>query len=344
MAHLVTGYAGKAHINSADQGSFNASFAGAGEFVMEMGNQFAASIVNNNTVRIQDGDLLMQGRHIRIEPNSYEDVTIDTGTAGKKRIDLIVMTYTKDTSTGVETAALQVIKGVETDGTPTTPTRTSGNILNGASVNQMLLYKVNIDGVALTSVTKAFKVIPTYKTLAEQYEAEFKTACNTYLNSLNILDTQEEVIANTLSNQLAGALAVKEAIQDLWKVTAVSVTGEANRPTDPMDAIQKDKFNAIFRKQGNIVHVYLKRQGAATGEKDIPYNEYTTILEVPEAFKPIMTEVNYVNFNGSIVGQVSIAAEGERQVLRIGYFRKNGNSIDLTPSESVYVHFAYFCK
>ena len=344
MAHLVTGYAGKAHINSADQGSFNASFAGTGEFVMEMGNQFAASIVNNNTVRIQDGDLLMQGRHIRIEPNSYEDVTIDTGTAGKKRIDLIVMTYTKDTSTGVETAALQVIKGAETDGTPTTPTRTSGNILNGASVNQMLLYKVNIDGVALTSVTKAFKVIPTYKSLAEQYEAEFKKACSTYLNSLNILDTQEEVMANTLANQLAGALAVKEAIQDLWKVTAVSVTGEANGPTDSTDAIQRDKFNAIFRKQGNIVHVYLKRQGAATGEKDIPYNEYTTILRVPEAFKPIATEVNYVNFNGSIVGQVSITTEGEGQVLRIGYFRKNGNSIDLAPSESVYIHFSYFCK
>ena len=344
MAHLVTGYAGKAHINSADQGSFNASFAGTGEFVMEMGNQFAASIVNNNTVRIQDGDLLMQGRHIRIEPNSYEDVTIDTGTAGKKRIDLIVMTYTKDTSTGVETAALQVIKGAETDGTPTTPTRTSGNILNGASVNQMLLYKVNIDGVALTSVTKAFKVIPTYKSLAEQYEAEFKKACSTYLNSLNILDTQEEVMANTLANQLAGALAVKEAIQDLWKVTAVSVTGEANGPTSDMNAIQKDRFTAVFRKQGNIVHVYLKRQGATTSEKDIPYNEYTTILGVPEAFKPIATEVNYVNFNGSIVGQVSIAAEGEGQVLRIGYFRKNGNSIDLAPSESVYAHFEYFCK
>ena len=139
MAHLVTGYAGKAHINSADQGSFNASFAGTGEFVMEMGNQFAASIVNNNTVRIQDGDLLMQGRHIRIEPNSYEDVTIDTGTAGKKRIDLIVMTYTKDTSTGVETATLQVLKGEESDGTPAAPVKTSGDILAGDAVNQMLL-------------------------------------------------------------------------------------------------------------------------------------------------------------------------------------------------------------
>ena len=52
QTHLVTGYKGSEHIKSADQGSFNAAFFGSGQFVMEMGNQFEGSIVNNNTVRI----------------------------------------------------------------------------------------------------------------------------------------------------------------------------------------------------------------------------------------------------------------------------------------------------
>ena len=92
MAHLVTGYAGVEHITSADQGSFNAAFAGDGQFVMDVGSKYAASITSNNNVRVLDGDLLMYGRHIRINPNEYEDLTIQTGTAGKNRVDLICMT------------------------------------------------------------------------------------------------------------------------------------------------------------------------------------------------------------------------------------------------------------
>ena len=75
--HLITGYAGEAHITSADQGSFNAALFGNGEFVLERGNQFAANIITNNQVRVLDGDLLMQGRHIRLEENTYVDLNFD---------------------------------------------------------------------------------------------------------------------------------------------------------------------------------------------------------------------------------------------------------------------------
>lgn len=215
MAHLITGYKGSEHIKSADQGSFNAAFFGAGQFVMEIGNQFEGSIINNNTVRIIDGDLLMYGRHVRIEPNTYEDLTVDTGTAGTNRIDLVCMTYEKNQTDGTEKAYLQVVKGTETEGTAAEPAYVDGNILSGATKNQMPLYRLQIEGVVLKSITQVFKTIPTYKTLAEQYAAQFEKACNTYLGALNILDTMEEVSANTKANQLAGALALKEAFSTL---------------------------------------------------------------------------------------------------------------------------------
>lgn len=214
QTHLVTGYKGSEHIKSADQGSFNAAFFGSGQFVMEMGNQFEGSIVNNNTVRILDGDILMYGRHIRIDPDTFEDLTIETGNAGKNRIDLVCMTYEKNTSDGTEKAYLEVLKGSETEGTPSAPEYTDGNIITGAIKNQMPLYKLNINGVVLQDITPLFKTIPTYKTLAEQYAAQFQKACDTYLGALNILDTMEEVNANTQANQLAGALAVKEVIKN----------------------------------------------------------------------------------------------------------------------------------
>lgn len=100
---------------------------------MGAGMMFDASIINNNTVRVLDGDLLMYGRYIRIDKSTHEDLTITTGTAGKKRIDLIVMTYEKDSDTGTETAYLEVVKGQAATGTPTEPEIINGNILSGAT-------------------------------------------------------------------------------------------------------------------------------------------------------------------------------------------------------------------
>lgn len=208
--HLVTGYAGSEHIKSEDQGSFNASFFGTGQFVMEAGNQLEASIIDNNTVRILDGDILMKGRHIRVNPDTYEDMIIENGTAGVNRCDLIVMEYSKVPETGIETATLKVLKGTAASGTASVPSYTDGDILTGAILNQMPLYKVLIEGVVLVDVVSLFDTIPTFQTLAEMYRAKFIKDCETHLNSLGILDTMEEVNANTQDNQLAGAKAVKE--------------------------------------------------------------------------------------------------------------------------------------
>lgn len=215
MAHLITGYAGYEHIQSEDDGAFNAAFFGNGQYVMESGNHFEGSIVDNNTVRILDGDLLMYGRHVRIKPNTYEDLTISTGTAGTNRYDLICMTYEKNTNDGTEKAYLEVIQGTESEGTAVAPEYIDGNILEGAIKNQMPLFKVGLKGVVLSTIEALFVTIPTYKTLAEKYAAEFRKVCKTYLDSLGILDTMEEVQANTQEHQLAGALAIKEMSSEL---------------------------------------------------------------------------------------------------------------------------------
>lgn len=232
MTHLVTGYKGEEHIKSEDQGSFNASFFGTGQFVMEAGSQLEASITSNNNVRVFDGDILMKGRHIRINPNTYEDMTITTGTAGVNRNDLIVMTYQKNATDGTEDAFLEVIKGTETASTASDPAYTDGDILGGATLNQMPLYRVKLEGVVLTAIEPLFDVIPTYATLAEQYKQEFIDACESHLESLNVYDTMEEVEANTQENQLAGALAVKElktnitSVRDLKTYTSLSQLGK----------------------------------------------------------------------------------------------------------------------
>ena len=222
MAHLVTGYAGSPHIHSKDQRAFNRAMFGPGEYVTELGAKCGASITNNNTVRIADGDIIMQGAHIRVE--QAENLTIDNGTTGRNRTDLIVMTYQKNNADGTESAHLEVIKGTaSTSSSPAAPSYAKGNLESLTKV-QMPLYKVNIRGVVLESVTPMFNMISTYATLAEEAKTKFENDCRTFLNSLNILDTVEDIGANTLPNQLAGALGLKQLVMMLGERLGEQVT------------------------------------------------------------------------------------------------------------------------
>lgn len=269
--HLVTGYAGTEHITSADDGSFNASFFGAGQFVMEIGNQCKASIIDNNTVRVLDGDILMKGRHIRINQNTYEDCLIETGTAGMSRNDLICMRYSKDATTGIEVAELVVVQGDSFEGTPSDPEYTDGDILAGDNLNYMPLYRVKIVGVVLTEIECLFDTIPTYETLARKYEAEFKRACETHLDSLGILDTMEEIDANTQDNQLAGALALKELNALLTAYIAVIKGLEDSKQDAITGAITTALTNNFTANRALFVDGNGKIQASAITSTELAY-------------------------------------------------------------------------
>lgn len=164
-AHLVTGYAGKSHITAADQGQYNAGTVGTGRYALKTGNMFAAEVVSNNLIKIKDGDLVNQGRHIRIAPNDYEECTIDNGLQSVKRNDLIVMRYTQNQDTLVESAQVVVIKGVSGD-TAVDPPYTTGDILKGAQTDDYPLYRVKLDGLNITAVEQMFTMIPPISDIA----------------------------------------------------------------------------------------------------------------------------------------------------------------------------------
>ena len=155
--HLVTGYAGKPHVTAADQGSLNAALFGSGQYVLNRGSKFAASIVTNNQIKVLDGDLLIQGRHVRLEEGAYVELTIENGEQGMKRNDLIVARYTKDASTGIEDCNLVVIKGTATEASPSDPEFTSGDIIEGHVIQaDMPLYRVPLNGLIIEKLVPLF--------------------------------------------------------------------------------------------------------------------------------------------------------------------------------------------
>ena len=158
--HIVTGYKGAAHVTAEDDGSLYAAIFGNGQRVLNRGNKFAASVISNNSIRVLDGDIMMQGRHIRLNENTYVDLTIENGAQDVSRNDLIVARYTKNASTGVEDCNLVVIKGTAAASNPSDPAYTNGNILEDHdALNDMPLYRVPIVGLNVQTLVPLFETV-----------------------------------------------------------------------------------------------------------------------------------------------------------------------------------------
>lgn len=158
--HIVTGYKGAAHVTAADNGSLYAAIFGNGQKVLNRGNKFAASVISNNSIRVLDGDIMMQGRHIRLNENTYVDLSIENGAQDVSRNDLIVARYSKDASTGVEDCNLVVIKGTAAASNPSDPAYTSGDIIDDHdALNDMPLYRVPIVGLNVQNLVPLFETI-----------------------------------------------------------------------------------------------------------------------------------------------------------------------------------------
>lgn len=155
--NIVTGYKGTPHVSSNDDQGRNQGIFGTGNYVLNVGDKFAASLTGTNTVTITDGEGIMQGVHFRIEPGTTDSVEIDAGTSGYNRIDLIVARYSKNSETRVESVSLEIVKGTRTTGTATAPSYNTGNILEGGTLVDFPLYRVTLSGTTIT-LTSLFTV------------------------------------------------------------------------------------------------------------------------------------------------------------------------------------------
>ena len=152
---LVTGHAGTAHVTSAQDGRLNAAAWGTGKYVLPLQAQFAITVDSANQVTVATGDAMLEGRHVTSEAPTT--LAVDSGTQSMKRNDLVCIVYAKNGS-GVESAALQVVKGTETSGTPTDPAIPSGSILAGDSACAMALWRLPINGITLGTPEQLFDV------------------------------------------------------------------------------------------------------------------------------------------------------------------------------------------
>ncbi len=249
-AHLVTGYGGVEHVTAADDGSKNAGIAGIESYVLNTGSKFEAEVISSNLIKIKDGDAIQKGRHWRIAKNDYVECTIDNGLQGLKRNDLIVSRYSKNPDTGIESEEIVVIKGTSSEN-PANPEYETGDIYDGDLVDEMPLYRVELDGLNIISVTPLFKEISSLSELMDiinDNESTQKSFNDTISEKIN------SHIATVASNTVSGHVKVDNALSSTSK-----------------NPVQNNVVNTALLKQktkstSTTVKLLVKRDGTVASE------------------------------------------------------------------------------
>ena len=197
--NIVTGYRGTPHISANEAQALNQGIFGTGNYVLNVGNKFAATLESATSVAIQDGEGVIQGVQFRIAPGSVENVSISPGTSGYKRIDYICARYTKNASTGIEDVSLIVVEGTPSTSTPTAPTVNTGTILTGGSPVDFPLWEVDLDGLTptLSSLVERVKTFAINPPDLTQFSY---SQLSGYAELLNITESAWYAICTTSAN------------------------------------------------------------------------------------------------------------------------------------------------
>jgi hypothetical protein len=223
--NIVTGYRGTPHITSNEMQALNQGIFGRENYVLNVGQQFAATLVNATTVSIADGEGVIQGVQFRIPPGETENVTITSGTEGYKRIDYICARYEKSTITGIESVNLVVVQGVPDASSPSAPTINTGDVLLGASPVDFPLYEVDIN-----DLTPTLKQLNVGSNLADWYRMDVPHLQSPYLYNENTLV------------QLSVMPSLKMAVVDAW-INVKSI------PSDTYAIVRLAEHLPLFRIQ-----------------------------------------------------------------------------------------------
>ena len=153
--HLIDGAMGRPHVNALDIRMHNASLFGDGVYITEGLDGLPVTVVDANTVSVGRGVMLINGA--RITQEEKIDLTIESGSQGMNRNDLLVATYTYDSAnTRCEDVNLEIVTGTPTAGTATDPAIHAGTLLdinNADLVEGVSTVQVPIARIPLTGTT-----------------------------------------------------------------------------------------------------------------------------------------------------------------------------------------------
>lgn len=152
---IVDGMTGTKHISSDDLSALNVATIGKANCVLEYGDDFKLTMASANSATLGTGVGMVGGK--RFWNQAATSLTVQSGTQGQKRNDLVVARYAK-TGAGIESITPVVIKGTPSTGTAADPATTS---------NDLKLWRIPLNGISVGTPVKLFNAVTSLATLGD---------------------------------------------------------------------------------------------------------------------------------------------------------------------------------
>ncbi len=152
---IVDGMTGTKHISSDDLAALNTATVGKADCVLKYGNDFALTMASANAATLGTGVGMVGGK--RFWNQAPTSLTVQSGTQGQKRNDLVVARYAK-TGAGIESITPVVIKGTPSADAAADPEVTA---------NDLKLWRIPLDGINAGAPVKLFEAVEPLASLGQ---------------------------------------------------------------------------------------------------------------------------------------------------------------------------------
>ena len=152
---IIDGMTGTKHISSDDLAALNTATVGKADCVLEYGDDFKLTMASANSATLGTGVGMVGGK--RFWNQAATSLTIQSGTQGQKRNDLVVARYAK-TSAGIESITPVLIKGTPSADTAADPEVTA---------NDLKLWRIPLDGINAGAPVRLFETVAPLASLGQ---------------------------------------------------------------------------------------------------------------------------------------------------------------------------------
>lgn len=152
---IVDGMTGTKHISSDDLSALNIATVGKADCVLGYGDNFKLTMQSANSATLGTGVGMVGGK--RFWNQAATNLTVQSGTQGQKRNDLVVARYAK-TSAGIESITPVVVKGTPSTGAAADP---------GTTSNDLKLWRIPLDGISVGTPVRLFDPVASLATLGD---------------------------------------------------------------------------------------------------------------------------------------------------------------------------------
>ena len=208
MAQIIDGRCDFDNVTADVIARHNMSLYGTGDFVLKIDECLGYELISNNEIHVKDGMFIMQGRRGYIKKGTADVCIIENGAQAVNRNDIIVMEYSKDEVTMLESHTTKIIKGVAA-AEAVDPEIITGDINAGDVLHQMPLYRVRIEGLNVVAVEQMFEIGSVVARIELEKEAYgFRNSHTVFNPDGSITETMDYDTVETIFNSDGSILNV----------------------------------------------------------------------------------------------------------------------------------------